>query len=172
MRVLIGHNLYRSAAPSGENAAVADEIELLRSAGVAVDALLPSSDDIPTLRPGDRLGVAIGPVANPRGLRDLTAAIRRFQPDVLHLHNVYPQLSPWAVRRAHALGVPVVQTVHNYRHSCVSGFRFRDGRPCDSCVGRLLPVPAVVVPFDRLLRGILKKRLPESASTWVFEYPT
>jgi glycosyltransferase involved in cell wall biosynthesis len=143
VRVLVAHNRYRSGAPSGENAAVVDEVALLRGAGIAVDTLSPGSDDIPALSLVDRLGVAAGPVANPRGLRELTAALRGFRPDVLHLHNVYPQVSPWAVRRAHALGVPVVQTVHNYRHSCVAGFRYRDGGPCDDCVGRLLPVPAV-----------------------------
>lgn len=144
MRVLVAHNLYRSTAPSGENAAVAEEVALLRSAGVDVRTLLPHSDDIPALPPARKVGVAIGPVANPHGLRALTAAITEFRPDVVHVHNVFPQLSPWAVRRAHALGVRVVQTVHNYRHSCVAGFRFRDGRPCDDCVGRVLPVPAVV----------------------------
>lgn len=144
MRVLVAHNLYRSGAPSGENAAVAEEIAALRAAGVAVEAYLPHSDDIPALSTMDKVGVALGPVANPAGLRALTGAIRAHRPDVLHLHNVFPQVSPWAVRRAHALGVPVVQTVHNYRHSCVAGFRFRDGGPCDSCVDRLLPVPAVV----------------------------
>ena len=46
---------------------------------------------------------------------------------MLHLHNPYPLLSPWVVRTAHAHGVPVVQTVHNYRQVCASGLYFRDG---------------------------------------------
>ena len=46
---------------------------------------------------------------------------------MLHLHNPYPLLSPWVVRTAHAHGVPVVQTVHNYRQVCSSGLYFRDG---------------------------------------------
>lgn len=143
MRVLVAHNLYRDELPSGENGVVRHEIDQLRAAGVEVCALLPSSDDIPGLPPLRQAGVAIGPVINPWGVRQLTEQIRRFRPDVLHVHNVFPQISPWAIRRSHALGVPVVQTVHNYRHSCVSGFRFRDGGPCDSCVGRIMPVPAV-----------------------------
>jgi glycosyltransferase involved in cell wall biosynthesis len=144
MRVLVAHNRYRSALPSGENAVVAADVAMLRDAGVQVRSLLPSSDDIDGLPFGRRAGIATSPVLNPAGVRELRAVFRDFRPDVLHVHNVVPHFSPWVVRSSHAAGVPVVQTVHNYRHSCVSGFRFRDGHPCDDCVGRLLPVPAVV----------------------------
>jgi glycosyltransferase involved in cell wall biosynthesis len=143
MRVLVAHNRYRSGLPSGENSAVQAEIGVLRAAGVDVLAYLPDSDGIPDLSPVRRLGVAIGPVANPGGVRDLIRLIAEFRPDVLHLHNVYPLVSPWAIRAARARGVPVVQTVHNYRHSCVAGSRYRDGAPCDDCVGRRFALPAI-----------------------------
>lgn len=143
MKVLVAHNRYRTALPSGENAMVDQEIGQLRNAGIAVWAMLPGSDDIPELTSARKAGVALGPVIEPWAVKQLAAAIAAFHPDVLHLHNVFPQISPWAVRTAHHRGVAVVQTVHNYRHTCVSGFRFRDGRPCDSCVGRRLPLPAV-----------------------------
>jgi glycosyltransferase involved in cell wall biosynthesis len=143
MRVLVAHNWYRSGLPSGENVAVAAEIADLRAAGIEVRALLPASDDIARLPPLRRIGVATGPVLNPSGVRELTRLISRFRPDVLHIHNVFPQISPWAVRTAQARGVPVVQTVHNFRHSCIAGVRYRAGAPCDACVGRRVPVPAV-----------------------------
>lgn len=44
LRVLVAHNRYRSALPSGENAVVGQEIARLRAAGVRVDTLMPSSD--------------------------------------------------------------------------------------------------------------------------------
>jgi len=143
MRVLVAHNRYRSAAPSGENAAVDAEIGVLRAAGIEVRAYLPSSDGIADLSPARRVGVATGPVVNPWAVRDLARLIGEFRPDVLHVHNVFPLVSPWAVRTARARGVPVVQTVHNYRHSCVSGFRYRSGGPCDDCVGRRVALPAI-----------------------------
>lgn len=143
MKVLVAHNRYRSALPSGENAVVDQEVSQLRAAGLDVRAVLPSSDDIPALPAARKIGVALGPVSDPWAVRELAALIDSFRPDVLHLHNVFPQISPWSVRTAHRRGVPVVQTVHNYRHSCISGFRFRAGGPCDSCVGRRLPLPAV-----------------------------
>lgn len=143
MRVLVAHNRYRSGLPSGENAVVAEEIAALRRAGVRVHAMLPGSDDIPGLPLPRRLAVAAGPVLDPYAVHQLRQIVADFRPDVLHVHNVFPQLSPWLIRAAHTSGIPVVQTVHNYRHSCVSGFRYRDGRPCDACVGRWIPTPAV-----------------------------
>jgi glycosyltransferase involved in cell wall biosynthesis len=62
---------------------------------------------------------------------------------VLHLHNPYPLISPWIVRTAHARGLPVVQTVHNYRQVCASGVYFRDGHICHDCRGRAFPLPAI-----------------------------
>ncbi len=62
----------------------------------------------------------------------------------MHLHNPYPLLSPWVVRTAHAAGVPVVQTVHNYRQVCAAGIYFRDGHVCTDCRGRRVGVPAIV----------------------------
>ena len=65
---------------------------------------------------------------------------------MLHLHNPYPLLSPWVVRTAHAHGVPVVQTVHNYRQVCSSGLYFRDGHICHDCRGKAFGWPAIAAP--------------------------
>jgi glycosyltransferase involved in cell wall biosynthesis len=54
------------------------------------------------------------------------------------------------VRTAHAHGVPVVQTVHNYRQVCSSGLYFRDGHDCRDCRDRVIGWPAVV---HRCYRG-------------------
>src|SRR5690606_14177998 len=83
------------------------------------------------------------PVWNPAAQRELAALLRAHRPDVLHLHNPYPLLSPWVIRTAHRHGVPVVHTVHNYRQVCPAGIYFRDGVVCQECRGRRLAVPAV-----------------------------
>ncbi|WP_151084270.1 glycosyltransferase family 4 protein [Nocardioides cynanchi] len=142
MRVLVAHNLYRSATPSGENQLVRAEVSLLRDHGVDVVEMLADSDDIA----GGLRGVlqaAPGPVYSRSGVRRLTRLLDRTRPDVVHLHNVFPLISPWVARVAHRRGVPVVQTVHNYRHGCVNGLHLRDGRPCTDCLGTRLGLPAV-----------------------------
>ncbi|HLT09601.1 MAG TPA: glycosyltransferase family 4 protein [Micromonosporaceae bacterium] len=144
MKVVVAHNRYSSAQPSGENRMVDTEIEQLRAAGVDVIAFQRASDDIANLPLAQKVMLPVAPIYASQAQRDLRALLAEHQPDILHLHNPYPLLSPWVIRTAHAAGVPVVQTVHNFRHVCVNGIHFRAGRPCTDCVGRRLPIPAVV----------------------------
>ncbi len=144
MKVVIAHNRYREALPSGENVIVDAEIEQLRAAGVEVVPFQRNSDDIGALPLLDKALLPASPVYNRRAQRDLAAIIEKERPDLLHLHNPYPLLSPWVIRTAHAHGVPVIQTVHNYRQVCASGLYFRDGHICTDCKGRAFGLPAVV----------------------------
>lgn len=150
MKVVVAHNRYREAQPSGENTIVDLEIAQLAAAGVEVLPLLRSSDEIPTLPTTAKALLPISPIYAPQAQRELSRLIVEHRPDVLHLHNPYPLLSPWVVRTAHRYGVPVVQTVHNYRQVCSSGVYFRDGQICHDCRGRALGVPAIV---HRCYRG-------------------
>jgi len=143
VKIVVAHNRYRSALPSGENVVVDDDIHVLRDAGVDVVPLIEESDDIPTLGLGGRLGVATGPVFNAAGVGRMRRLLAVHHPDLVHVHNVFPLLSPWIVRAAHEAGVPVVQTVHNFRQDCVAGTYFRDGAVCTDCVGRRLAMPAL-----------------------------
>ena len=141
MRVLVAHNFYRSTAPSGENKLVRAEVDLLRSGGVDVVEQFEDSDDLVGLRGAVR--AAPGPIYSREGARRFTALLRENRPDVVHLHQVTPLISPWVVRVANRYGVPVVQTVHAYRHTCVNGLHVRDGKVCTDCVGTRLNLPSV-----------------------------
>jgi glycosyltransferase involved in cell wall biosynthesis len=142
MRVLVAHNFYRSDAPSGENQLVRAEVGLLRDGGVDVVEMFEGSDTIPGGASG-LLRAAPGPVYSRSGVRRFTQLLRETGPDVVHLHQVSPLISPWVVRVAGRYGVPVVHTVHAYRHTCVNGVHIRDGRVCTDCVGTRLNVPSV-----------------------------
>ncbi|QLQ38468.1 glycosyltransferase family 4 protein [Micromonospora robiginosa] len=144
MRIVVAHNRYREAQPSGENTIVDAEIAQLTAAGVEVLPFLRSSDEIPSMSKAAKALLPISPIWAPKAQHDLDRLLVEHRPDVLHLHNPYPLLSPWVVRTAHKRGVPVVQTVHNYRQVCSSGLYFRDGVICQECRGRALGVPAIV----------------------------
>jgi glycosyltransferase involved in cell wall biosynthesis len=150
VKVVIAHNRYREAIPSGENVIVDLEIAQLRAAGVEVLAFQRSSDAIGELPLAQKALLPISPIWGRAAQRDLAELLDAERPDLLHLHNPYPLLSPWVVRTAHAHGVPVVQTVHNYRQVCSSGLYFRDGHMCHDCRGRAFGLPAVV---HRCYRG-------------------
>ncbi|MBU2663476.1 glycosyltransferase family 4 protein [Actinoplanes bogorensis] len=143
MKVVVAHNRYREAIPSGENVIVDTEIAQLREAGVEVLPFQRSSDSIGELPLAEKALLPLSPIYGRAAQRDLADLLDRERPDVLHLHNPYPLLSPWVVKTAHKHGVPVIQTVHNYRQVCSSGLYFRDGHNCQDCRGRLIGLPAI-----------------------------
>ncbi|WP_433372277.1 glycosyltransferase family 4 protein [Actinoplanes sp. CA-142083] len=143
MKVVVAHNRYREAIPSGENVIVDTEIAQLRAAGAEVLPFQRSSDSIGELPAVQKALLPLSPIYGRAAQQDLSRLLAAERPDVLHLHNPYPLLSPWVIRTAHAHGVPVVQTVHNYRQVCSSGLYFRDGHNCQDCRGKLLGWPAV-----------------------------
>ena len=169
MKVVIAHNRYVSANPSGENTVVDAEMTLLGEAGVEVLPFIRSSDEIADLPPARKAMLPVSPIYAGPAQRELAALLTRERPDVLHLHNPYPLLSPWVVRTAHAHGVPVVQTVHNFRHVCVAGVYFRDGHPCHDCLGKAVPYPAVLHACYRGSRAqsaVMATSLTVHRGTW------
>lgn len=142
MKVLVVHNRYRSEQPSGENNVVDQEVELLRSAGHDVGLFERRSDDIASM---SLLGKATVPLRVPwnSAVRTyLVEQLRADRPDVVHIHNTFPLLSPSVVAACADARVPAVATLHNYGMVCPPGTLYRDGHVCTSCVGRQ-PLPAV-----------------------------
>lgn len=140
MKILIVHNRYRSVAPSGENRVVDLESAALGALGHEVEHFERDSDEIETRSPARKAMLPAEAVWSPSSRRDLAAVLRRFKPDVAHLHNTFPLLSPSVLYACRDAGVPVVFTLHNYRMMCASGDFFRDGAVCLECVdGRTLP---------------------------------
>lgn len=132
MRVLVVHNAYQHRG--GEDTVVEAEIALLRTHGHAVETYFRSNDDV---RDMSASALARQTVWSSRTVRDLETLLQRFRPDVIHVHNTFPLVSPslyWAASRA---GVPVVQTLHNFRLLCLNALFLREGKVCEDCMGRL-----------------------------------
>jgi glycosyltransferase involved in cell wall biosynthesis len=134
MRVGIFHNRYFQRG--GEDTAADAEAALLAKAGHEVHRFTVDNREVIG-------GSALGPVRtafaahwNPETPRQVDAFLDAHAVDVAHVHNFFPVLSPslhWALARR---GVPVVQTLHNYRLLCANGMLMRKGRPCEDCVTR------------------------------------
>ena len=132
LRILMVHNAYQQRG--GEDSVVDAEISLLRSNGHEVATYFRNNDDISAM---PAVAVAIQTLWSSRATTELTDLIHAFKPDVIHVHNTLPLISPsiyWAAARA---GVPVVQTLHNFRLMCLSALYLRDGKVCEDCVGHL-----------------------------------
>jgi glycosyltransferase involved in cell wall biosynthesis len=142
MRILLVHNQYRSATPSGENRVVEQEGEALAAAGHEVMRFGRSSDEIEHWSAAKKASLPARVIWSREAHRDLAAALRESRPDVVHVHNTFPLLSAAVLYACRAAAVPVVATFHNYRLACPTGEFFRDGAVCHDCAGRL-PLPAV-----------------------------
>jgi glycosyltransferase involved in cell wall biosynthesis len=144
-RVLVVHNRYRQRG--GEDSVVEEEVGMLQARGHEVRLFERSNFET------DELSVwraAADALTNKAAVADFEAELDAFAPDVIHVHNTWMRISPAVIRSAARRGVPVVQTLHNFRLTCPQGLMLRDGKPCESCVGRLVPWPAVV---HRCYRG-------------------
>lgn len=138
MRILIAHNAYRQRG--GEDSVVEAEIALLRRYGHTVQYYSRHNDEISGK---NRLALAAGTIWSSRTSREISAAIREFRPDVIHVHNTFPLISPSLYWAADAERIPVVQTLHNFRLLCPQAMFLREGRICESCLGRA-PLPGMI----------------------------
>jgi glycosyltransferase involved in cell wall biosynthesis len=139
MKVLQIHNFYQW--PGGEDRVYAAEFELLARHGHEVTQYSVHNDAIESVA---AIGAATRTLWNFTTYREVSDLIARESPQVLHAHNTFPLVSPAIYYAAAAKGVPVVQTLHNYRLLCPAATLFRDGHVCEECVGAIAPYKAVV----------------------------
>jgi glycosyltransferase involved in cell wall biosynthesis len=142
MRVLAVHNYYYSRNPSGENVVFDAECELLRRNGHQVDLHVRRSDEI---RAQGAWGAVKGAMAtpwNPFEARRLRKDVDRLQPNVMHVHNTFPLISP-AIFRAIGRRAARVLTLHNYRLTCPAAIPMRDGKVCTECMDRMSVCPSL-----------------------------
>jgi glycosyltransferase involved in cell wall biosynthesis len=117
------------------------EVEMLRSAGHVVE--LFEADNKTIDGPVAKIAAAGSLFHSYSSSRKMAELLRNFRPDILHIHNWFPLLSPSIISVAGAAGVPVVQTLHNFRMVCANGTLYRDGRICHDCLGKSLPLDGV-----------------------------
>jgi glycosyltransferase involved in cell wall biosynthesis len=139
MKILAVHNRYQR--PGRGDQVFRDETSLLEAENHRVLRCEVHNDQAEHM---NRLTLAKDTVWNTSTYRELGALIRRERPDVAHFHNTLPLISPAGYYAARTEGVPVVQTLHNYRLHCPIALFFRDGRVCEDCMGKAVPWPGIV----------------------------
>lgn len=131
LRVALVHNRYASGVPSGETAVVEAELRALRRAGVRAEVFGTSSDQLKALPLGRlRSGLAWARASSVAAAQPL-AGLDDFAPDIVHVHNTFPGIGQ---RWTDHVRVPVVHTLHNFRHFCAAATLTRDLQPCRLCV--------------------------------------
>lgn len=133
MKVLIAHNEY--GRRSGEEAVVETMAEIFNRLGMDVVRLTRSTAGVRDSFRG-KVSVLLSGLWCPPGVKGMREALRRERPDMVNVHNLYPFISPAALRECRREGVPVVMTVHNFRLVCPTGLFMRGGAPCEECLRR------------------------------------
>jgi glycosyltransferase involved in cell wall biosynthesis len=143
MKILLAHNYYRSSAPSGEDAVFRNERTLLERNGIEVIPYERFNDDIDESTTTKRIRLALNYAWSAETYREVSALVRRTRPSIAHFHSLFPLISPSAYAACQDAGVPVVQTLHNFRFICPEAMLLRNGRPCEDCLGSSL-LPALL----------------------------
>ena len=134
MRILLIHNRYQQRG--GEDIVFEAERALLERAGHDVVVYERHNDEInsyPAWRRADLLRRTIWATDSARSIREILVQNR---PQVAHFYNTFPLISPAAYYACASEGVPVVQTLPNYRLICPGAQLRRNGQVCELCVGK------------------------------------
>jgi glycosyltransferase involved in cell wall biosynthesis len=147
LKIIVAHNSYRERG--GEDAVVDAEVALLRSCGHEV---IEYRRDNTVIASGYRFSLLRQTLWSQSVADEVSHMIHDAGPDVVHVHNTFPLLSPAIYWAAASARVPVVQTLHNFRLLCAQATFLRDSEICEDCLGRL--------PW----RGVVRKCYRDSAA--------
>ncbi|MCA9470427.1 MAG: glycosyltransferase [Nitrospirales bacterium] len=138
MKILLVHNFYQQRG--GEDQAFEEERRLLRNYRHQVIDYTLHNNQVTTYNKRELVHALIWNTQSYRALRNL---ISNEKPDIMHVHNTFPLISPSAYYAANAEKVPVIQTLHNFRLLCLNATFFRENRTCEDCMGKLWPWPGI-----------------------------
>jgi len=131
-KILTIHTRYLQSG--GEDVVFDTEAALLRRFGHEVVEFTADNLFLMKMHP---LKMAVNTLWSWEYYRQIANLLEETRPDVVHLHNTFPLLSPSVIDACHRSGVPVVMTLHNYRLLCVNALLYRQGMVCEACLGRL-----------------------------------
>jgi glycosyltransferase involved in cell wall biosynthesis len=132
MKIVIVHNTYQQ--PGGEDVAVAAESSLLEHRGHTVIRYSRGNDEMAMMSAPRRLLMVKDMIHSERSKREILDLLRDERPDLVHVHNTFMMVSPSVFEACREAGIPVVQTLHNYRLLCPGWSLCREGKVCEECI--------------------------------------
>lgn len=150
LRILLVHNRYKLRG--GEDSVFEAERDMLIAAGHIVHVYEVTNDSIGEAT--SKLKLFLNTIWSKASYKKILEIIGEFKPDVVHCHNTFPLISPSIYYACNKVGIPVVQTLHNYRLTCLNGYLFREQecQLCEKCLGK------------SPIRGVFKKCYRQSLS--------
>jgi glycosyltransferase involved in cell wall biosynthesis len=133
------HNYYQERG--GEDLSFEAERRALEYAGVTVHTYIDTNYRVDTM---GGLGAAVRCTWSTEAHRDIRDIIRETRPQLMHVQNSFPLVSPSIYYAARAEGVPVIQSIRNYRLLCPNALFYRDNGVCEDCMGRRFAWPGIL----------------------------
>ncbi|MGB1547501.1 MAG: glycosyltransferase family 4 protein [Alphaproteobacteria bacterium] len=150
MRVLLVHNFYQQAG--GEDAVFANEHALLVAHGHDVRKFTITNEGVHGIWPV--LKTALATPYSEASRQRMAECIAEHDPDLVHVHNFFPLLTPSIFDACMDAGVASVMTLHNYRLICPAATLYRSGHVCEECV--------TGSPYHAVLHGCYRGSQPGS----------
>ena len=150
MRIVFSHNAYQQRG--GEDSVVEAEIAMLRQYGHEVVEYRRHNNEIVNT---STISIALDTLWSGRTVDEIETLINDVRPDVIHSHNTFPLISPSLYWTASKAGIPVIQTLHNFRLLCPQAMFLREGRVCEDCLGK--------VPWRGAVRACYRDSIAQSS---------
>jgi glycosyltransferase involved in cell wall biosynthesis len=138
MKLLLGHCFYRSSSPSGEDAVYKNEKKLLMEKGITVIPYEKQNDHLEGMGLLGKMGSGLEYCWSKKSYREVSRIIESERPDIAHFHNIFPQMSTSVYKACYDHGIPVIQTLHNFRYMCPNALFLRERKPCEDCISKTL----------------------------------
>ena len=134
MRILTVHNFYKSSAPSGEDIAYINEKKMFQDSDIIIQSHEKFNDNLVNLTVKEKLKLGINNSWSNSSYAELKIKLKKFKPNLVHFHNTFPQITPSGYAACKDMGIPVIQTLHNFRLLCANALLLREGKSCELCV--------------------------------------
>lgn len=134
MKILQVHNIY--IGKTGEETVIEEEKKVLERHGHEVVQFVKNNSELSQYSKLQQLKMYRSLLSSSAIARELEAVIEKEQPDVCHVHNTFPIITPVVYKVCKFKNLPVVQTLHNYKMVCTNSLMFRQGEVCEKCMNK------------------------------------
>jgi glycosyltransferase involved in cell wall biosynthesis len=134
MKILMVHNSY--LVPGGEDECFFQECRLLQTHGHDVMTYVR---DNKIIEKTPLWKIALQTLWSIEDYQKIRNILRKEKPNLIHVQNTFPLISPSIFYAAHHEGIPTVLSLQNYRLYCLNAYFFRDGQICENCINQSIP---------------------------------
>jgi glycosyltransferase involved in cell wall biosynthesis len=132
MKILLIHNRYTQEG--GEDRVVESETGMLRKFGHEVIYYERSNKELESLPFFKKVSFFLKDIQNSkRTYSEIISLVRENKPDIAHIHNIFFTITPSVYYALKEEGIPIVQSLHNYRFLCINGLFYRNRKVCSEC---------------------------------------